>query len=781
MWVWSCTLLAAAIGSTALPANGWAQAAPLPRSEIRIPALPLPDALAELSRQTGVSIGTEGTLPPTRTQPLAGRYDVQAALDHMLAGCAWQARRVGPTAWRIVRRPSQQDGKTPAASTPPPAYYDPVPIVVTAAKVPRFYTTVPRAISVVLPDEDGRDGPRSGTSRLAEDIDGLTLGGPGPGRNQVFLRGVADSPFGGTAQSTVAVLVDGVRLTYDAPDPDLRLVDVARVEVLKGPQGSLYGTGSLGGIIQIVPNPVALNDTQGMIQAGVSALSGGSAGYSVSGMVNAPIVPEKLAARLVGYNVREGGWIDTGARRNTNRLRVYGGRLQIEAALGDDWHLTASGIVQRLDAADTQYVYTADAKSRPDQQAEPHDNDLNNAALHLRGSVGDARLDLTSGLTWHTIEDRRDASVGADSFGLPNPLLFEDIRTYRIWDSEARLSGAAGRLDWLAGLSHIEARQAADQTLYDIQPGNTLSVDSRRRTNLDSAAFANLTYRLGAGIEIEAGARLYRTVMEDRRTTEETTYARSVTRTGWTPSAAIVWRDGDRRQFYLRYGSAFRPGGIALDSDRNARPVASDELTTIEAGWRETLPHGASFDLGTYYTIWENVQSDILLPNGLLDTRNAGRGQIIGGELALVLPVARHWRIDLGGAVQDARLVRNDLDMPLDDSRLPVVPAYTGRLVVNHDIPIGSHTANVSAKLHYIGPARLSFDPGLNRAMGNYVYVSAEAHLRLGQTMFSLVVENLLNGAENTFSYGNPFRVRTTPMFVPQRPRTISFSIATTL
>lgn len=102
------------------------------------------------------------------------------------------------------------------------------------------------------PGSAGPD-PALDTASVASDVEGLTLTALGPGRNRMFLRGVADSPFNGASQSTVALLVDDARLTYSAPDPDLRLVDVDRVEILKGPQGSLYGTGALGGIIASSP------------------------------------------------------------------------------------------------------------------------------------------------------------------------------------------------------------------------------------------------------------------------------------------------------------------------------------------------------------------------------------------------------------------------------------------------------------------------------------------------------------------------------------------------
>src|SRR5690606_14816127 len=100
----------------------------------------------------------------------------------------------------------------------------------------------------------------------------------GPGRNRLFLRGVADSPFSGESQSTVAVVLDEARVTYSAPDPDIRLVDVERVEVLKGPQGSYYGTGTLGGIYHIVTRRAQVDKTSLALSANVESVAHGGTG-----------------------------------------------------------------------------------------------------------------------------------------------------------------------------------------------------------------------------------------------------------------------------------------------------------------------------------------------------------------------------------------------------------------------------------------------------------------------------------------------------------------------
>src|SRR5690606_7870131 len=144
---------------------------------------------------------------------------------------------------------------------------------VSAARPPRASPPAAPAIEIVVVGSK-RETPLAEYAGQVEVIDGaeLAFGGVGgteqitprthtvrstylgSGRNKLFIRGIADSSFTGPTQSTVGQYLGDLRLSYNAPDPDLRLSDLARVEVLEGPQGTLYGAGSLGGIVRLVPN-----------------------------------------------------------------------------------------------------------------------------------------------------------------------------------------------------------------------------------------------------------------------------------------------------------------------------------------------------------------------------------------------------------------------------------------------------------------------------------------------------------------------------------------------
>ena len=738
---------------------------------IAISARTLPQALAELSREEGISIGTEGTLPQVRTPRISRAATVADALAQLLAGTGFVARQVGPSAWRIERQPATAQDDRPQTSRPARGAAQVSTIVVTATKRAQAFADAPVAISVVAPADTADGNPARNSAWAVAHMEGVALAGQGPGRNRMALRGVADSPFNGDSQSTVAVILDETRLTYSAPDPDIRLVDVDRVEVLKGPQGTLYGTGALGGIYRVVARRPDISGQAFELGAGGEWLASGRYGASASAMANLPLAPGAAAVRLVAYGARDPGWVDTGADRDSNAGTVLGLRAGLGIEPGAGWRIDGTAFGQWLNSADSSHVYADGARSRPAQRPEPHDNDLRHLSLTARRD-GPVELTLASGMTWHEVRDRYDATQGADGFGLANPALLDADRSYRTWDSELRLAGAAGPVDWLVGLSHVEARQHT-ATLLTSTSQQALPLQGDRRVVSDSAAFGEATLALSPAFDLLAGARLYRAHFEDTREAGAARLETARTEVGITPALALAWQPRRGRLAYLRYGSAFRQGGSSLSPAGQLQRLDGDELAAFEAGWRETVG-GATLDLGAYYSRWENVQSDMLGPDGLLTTRNAGDARIVGAEIAFSGAPAPGWTLDAGAAWQSALLVRNATGSELDDRRLPSVPAYTVRAAATRSWPLGPADLQATLGLRYLGPARFSFQPELDLPIAAHLESTLEAQFRFERLSVALRLENLLGGKADTFPFGNPLRAATQRQYTPQRPTALS-------
>src|SRR5690606_8407650 len=322
-----------------------------------IPAGRLSDALLSLGAQAGITIGaSDPNLARVRSRQVRGRMTVREALARLLAGTGYRFAFVAPRTVQITRvakaTPGPRPVSRPAVPPPPPP---PTTIVVTGSKqqtpLENFAGTV-RMIDIGSSDA-GRFGIR-GTESVMARLPMLSSTNLGTGRNKVFIRGIADSSFNGPSQALVGQYLGDVRLSYSAPDPDLQLYDFERVEVLEGPQGTLYGAGSLGGILRLVPNSPDPSNASAAFSGGLLITQHGGFGGDLSAMANLPIERERLALRAVVYGASEGGYIDDAGRgeRNVNRVGVLGGRAALLWTPGDDWQIELTGLAQFISARD---------------------------------------------------------------------------------------------------------------------------------------------------------------------------------------------------------------------------------------------------------------------------------------------------------------------------------------------------------------------------------------------------------------------------------------------
>ncbi|MGO1304474.1 MAG: TonB-dependent receptor plug domain-containing protein, partial [Sphingomonas parapaucimobilis] len=152
-------------------------------------------------------------------------------------------------------------------------------------------------------------GANADTRALANLLPVLTTTSLGPGREKLFVRGIADSSLVGGSQATVGQYLGEIQLNYSAPDPNLALYDIASVELLEGPQGTLYGTGALGGVIRVTPNPPILDRWSGAVGLGATGIAHGGTGGDAMAVLNAPL-GDRAALRILGYGSRTPGYID---------------------------------------------------------------------------------------------------------------------------------------------------------------------------------------------------------------------------------------------------------------------------------------------------------------------------------------------------------------------------------------------------------------------------------------------------------------------------------------
>ncbi len=755
---------------------------------IQIPATTLKQALVLLSGQTGISIGKDGALPNIRTPAVRGLMSAHAALRLLLAKSGFRAQQVAPGIFRLEPAPAEAPAQSRRTAKPPnPAPPEeesiappPPDIIVTGTKRSQALFQAPLSISVFSPDDEPSTGLAS-AAIVASRIDGLTLTGLGPGRQRHFIRGVADSPFNGPSQSTVSVMLDHARVTYDAPDPDLRLVDVERVELLKGPQGPLYGTGALGGIYHIVQKSPVLDAFSGHVAITGNAQSGGGAGASGELVANLPVLTDRLAIRAVAYAEAQPGWIDNQpGQRNANDSRVLGGRLSARLQLAPGWTLDTSGMVQLLDADDTQYVSgQRGTRTRQNVLPEPFSSDFGAVQASLNGTWGSRTLLATIAYVHQKLVSIHDASSAAASFGETAPLLFADRRSYHIINPEIRMGSAQGATwGWLVGLSYLQASSVTDGLL---QRGGVdlIHTDALDRKVRETAIFAELSVPLAEHVKLTGGVRAFQARARDAISEGPVTSIQSLTEAGISPSLAVSWTPRPDLHVWLRYASALRPAGLTLSNPGDDNEYESDQLYSIELGTRYRIGGDFSLESSLFYTHWTHIQADYVLNSGLTATRNAGYGRIIGVDSAIKWKPDAHWQLRLGVIVQHPEIYKpegNEILPP--DADLPVVPDVALRGSIARSFTLGSWSGLVEARSNFIGLSRVTNDMDQDTQMGGFATTSLSAAASRGAWSVGLTMSNLLNNKGNRFSYGNPFSFRNQRQYTPAAPRNVSLTIS---
>ena len=202
---------------------------------------------------------------------------------------------------------SAQTAAKPADSSPTEASLQ--EIIVTATRRTERLQDVPEAISALDTKEIAVLGVKQ-MEDYARLIPGLTVTPREPGATTVVFRGVAASGLDYGAVSSAALYLDEQAITLSGRNPDPRLIDIERVEALRGPQGTLYGASSQSGTLRIITNKPNPNQFDAWADAQISDTSHGSVGHELSAMVNLPLANDKLALRLVGFTADDAGFID---------------------------------------------------------------------------------------------------------------------------------------------------------------------------------------------------------------------------------------------------------------------------------------------------------------------------------------------------------------------------------------------------------------------------------------------------------------------------------------
>ncbi len=760
------------------------------------------DALVALVLKVDISVGgADPAACGARSHALHGHYRPEAALRALMAGSRCTVRRYDGATFRLTLKPEAPPRPRPvpvAAPAPEPSPRDDdATTLVVVQRRPQILANVPSSLSVVgggvLADND------LDIARIAARVPGMAVTNLGPGRDKILLRGISDSVLTGRTQSLVGLYLDDTPLTYNAPDPDLLLVDMARVEVLKGPQGALYGQGSLAGVVRLVSNKPRDDRYEGSISAGYGLTDGGQSSSRLTAMVNLPVLRDRLAVRAVLYNDDSGGFIRDGNlnKSATNSTGRYGGRLAARWSIDGNFTLTGQAVLQHLGSENSQYIYSRPGAmyQRATTLAEPHDNNLEDYALGLEGETPAGTLKVSINRIRHTIHSGYDAQPLGPIVSVPNSgvLFYDEDQNIALSTQEVTLvSPADRRLGWLLGWFSAQGLEHFTPHLIDAFSNKTLYNEDRIDKTGDAALFGQVSYDPAPRWTVSLGLRAalsrhetYSQINHVRLTNydRQGDVAGDVRTSRLTHNLMLSYRAAAGLIWYAQQSDGFRTGGFnttTLSTTAIPTHYRGDHLDNYETGVRYGSPDGGfRLNLAVFHIRWRDIQSDQLRSTGLPVTLNLGTGTNTGVEAEADWRVAETAAIHAALQLNSPRLDHPDPLFPMEQGAgMPYIAKTSLSLSADWDQKLAGRVFNNSATLSYRSRSPLNYGALRTVRMDGIPNLDLASSLVVGRMRYTVRIDNAAASKGNSFAYGNPFTLNGANQVTPLRPRTVWFEVS---
>lgn len=772
---------------------------PAPAVRYDVAAMPVRDALVDLARQSGVSIGFEGlSLDGYRSGYVIGANSLETALARILSSTPYGFEYIGPDTIRLTLRDAKAHRDQPNEPRDESMIDVVDMIVVTATKRPAEAYGLPVAVSVLGEEALSRSGAR-GANDISPRIAGVAFTNLGTSRNKIFVRGLSDGPFADRTQSTVGVYLDETPVILNDTNPDLRLLDMQRVEIVRGPQGSLYGGGAIGGLFRMITVKPDLEDFSGRINASGAATQSGGPGGSIDGIVNLPLIENEFAVRAVGYYEKPAGYIkDIGlGQDNVNSSNIFGGRVAARWALSGHWALDAQYARQRVSLDGAQYVFPSlGGLTRETFRAEPHNDEFDLANVTVTGAVGRVTVTSSTSYVWRTIDDASDATIAI-------PLILPATSGEGVFKTEDRISSLThesrmtsandGDWKWLVGAFYSNRNE---------QLGSRLTVDTASQTIIpfvsdrsdqiaEVALFGEATYSFSEAIALTIGARLSNTSYEVNVASSGLVQLGNPlidiknTIFGVSPKIAATYEIQPNFLTYAQVSHGSRIGGVNVstplgafvdpDSDANTTTFEPDSLWNFELGAKSNWLNGdLDVNLSAFYVIWNDVQTDQFLSSGFSFIANAGRARNYGFELESAYRPTENLEIAAALFWNSPELREANAFLgAAKGNALPNIAELSAGLTLSYQTPIvGRWSALATGGINYVGKSYLTFQNGVAAPMGDFAKADIRLSVMRDRFEAGVYAENLTNERGNTFSFGNPFSFGARPQETPLRPRT---------
>jgi iron complex outermembrane recepter protein len=664
-------------------------------------------------------------------------------------------------------------------------------VVVTAQKREERLQDVPIPVSVISADRLIRSNQLRVQDYVAT-VPGLNIGASAVAFQPVSIRGVTTGANNGNPK--VGILIDDVPFGASTHRggglyvPDIDPNDLSRIEVLRGPQGTLYGASSLGGLVKYVTTDPSTDTVHGNIQTGLNGVAHGSdAGYNVRGSVNLPL-SDTFALAGSGFSRKDSGYLDNRStgERDINDKRVSGGRLATM------WRPSA-GVSLKLSA-----LYQKFKSDGPDDVplAAPGDLETNYlpgyggnerklqlysatftapiAGMKLTSVTGYGRYDPVSTFDNSAATLYRDLSV--TTFGPAFPgVVVQDGRHVRKFSQELRLSvPLSKKLDWLVGGFYTHENAGGFQNIPGVDPatgtrqGDLFNFVSLAKLD-ERAVFTDLTYTVTDRFDIQAGLRHsdfkqrvrfgYDGPFVPAVLLVPAPLALPIANQDEAPTTYLLtprFRFSPDLMLYARVASGYGAGGITIAAPSGlSAPYGSEKTLNYELGFKgDFLDHRTTVDLSIYHIDYKDLQIALRdAQTNLNYVGNGGEAKSQGVELSIS---ARPWHdfaisgwVSYDNAVltekfpNQAPITSTVIGNPGD--RLPAVSRWSGYLSVEQGFAVSSALKlTLGGAMNFVGERLGQFISDPTREVYP-AYNRADLYTRLtqGSWSFDLFVNNV--------------------------------------
>ena len=621
-----------------------------------------------------------------------------------------------------------------------------------------------------------------------------SIGGTGLG--QLSIRGVTTGTQTGP---TVGVYVDDVAIgsstVYGTAAQlafDMGLQDLDHVEILRGPQGTLYGAGAMGGVLKYVSQSPGFDHFEADLGAGTSFTQRGGVNTTVHAVANLPIGSGFGALRLSGFTDHDGAYVDaTGPRAGNNVAHgdTSGGRASLVLVPGHDWVLKFNAMLQNINRHGQDFVdYNVSAQpafgdlKRQLFADEPFHQTVNLFSAEMEYRLGWARLNAIS--SYQSMRTRNIADVtptfgpifAAGGLTLDTVTTPNDFYTSK-YSEELRLTSHADQaLEWLAGLYFTHEGSSLRQGIDGTSSGAQLALEDVHipTTYQEYAGYGDVTWGLFKDVSFTGGVRIAHNAQNYSESTSgllvktPTITPGSSSDTSTTFLATIKYKLTSEGDVYLRTASGYRPGGPndELVDPVTRQPVAGkttfdpDKLYSYEGGYKgDFLRRRLSLQAAVYDIYWKHIQQ-LGSVDGVNQIINAGDARIKGAEFSSTVRPVENLELSASAAYIEAQLRTGSPGVGSEAGNdLPNTPKYSATVAVNYSYRILGYQTYSGIVERYIGKRQSSFEddkPAPDFRLPAYAVTDAQSGVDFRGAQVSLYMRNVFDrrgllGAQTSF------------------------------